>query len=67
MLPDSKKLKKYISNSLTVILIALFKISVNRRLLMKHFIDKRNNQLCNRTENIGRNKLFKDVGKDLKT
>lgn len=46
---------------------ASFEISVNRRLLMKPFIGKRNHQLCNRTENNGENKLFEDVGKDLKT
>lgn len=33
---------------------------------MKPFIDKRYHQLCNRTEKIGDNKLFEDVGKRLK-
>ncbi|XP_062619526.1 uncharacterized protein LOC134281079 [Saccostrea cucullata] len=64
--PDSKKLKKCISDSLTVLLNAFFEISVNRRLLMKPFIDKRYHQLCNRNEKIGDNKLFEDVGKRLK-
>lgn len=64
--PDSKKLKKCISDSLTVLMNAFFEISVNRRLLMKPFIDKRYHQLCNRTEKIGDNKLFDDVGKRLK-
>lgn len=64
--PDSKKLKKCISDSLTVLLNAFFEISVNRRLLKKPFIDKRYHHLCNRTETIGDNKLFEDVGKRLK-
>lgn len=67
MSPDSKKVKKYILDSLTVLMNVFFEILVNRRLFMKPFICKRNHQLCNRTENIRENKLFEDVGKDLKT
>ena len=64
--PDSKVLKKCISDSMTVLLNTYFEMSVNRRLLMKPRIDRRYHQLCNRNEDIGESKLFADVGKRLK-
>ena len=64
--PDSKVLKKCISDSMTVLLNTYFEMSVNRRLLMKPLIDRRYHQLCNRNEDIGESKLFADVGKRLK-
>ena len=51
---------------MTVLLNTYFEMSVNRRLLMKPFIDRRYHQLCNRNEDIGESKLFADVGKRLK-
>ena len=51
---------------MTVLINTYFEMSVHRRLLMKPFIDRHNNQPCNRNEDIGESKLLPDVGKRLK-